>query len=112
MSLPGGLALTTFATVHTTQLHAEDALHLAQNLRVGNGFATLVVLNHRRLLVDLHRKVLLSHTFGLARLANCLSDRGRHFAGRSHIILTVQLSNALVIRALMALVMTCSNFIG
>lgn len=43
----------------TPKLHFKNPLELAQNLRVGDGLAGFVVLQHGRFLVDLLRQVLL-----------------------------------------------------
>ncbi len=43
------------ANVLAAQLEADHALNLGKNLRVGNGAALLVVVDDRRLLVDLLR---------------------------------------------------------
>ena len=95
-----------FATARTTQLHAENAFHLRQNLRMRNGLAAFILLDDRRLLVDANSQVLLRHTLGLTGLTNNLTHRGRHPTRRRHIIFTVQLGNTLVIRALVTFIVT------
>mmetsp|Transcript_21434 Transcript_21434/g.75447 ORF Transcript_21434/g.75447 Transcript_21434/m.75447 type:complete len:321 (+) Transcript_21434:217-1179(+) len=50
------------------QLDAERALHLADDDVVGDGLAALVQVDHRRLLVDAVRQILLLPALGRARL--------------------------------------------
>jgi hypothetical protein len=57
---------------HTTQFHAQCSFQLAEDLGIRDGFAGLVVLDDRRLLVDLLCEIflreLLLHTGGLNSL--------------------------------------------
>ena len=97
------------ANVLTAQFNAQDALHFAENLRMRNSLATLILLDDRGLFVNAHSQVLLRHGLGLARLSNNLADGRRHPRRRRNIIRAIQLGNALVIGALMTLIMACGN---
>ena len=105
MSLPVQLEKSTSIT-RTTQLHAENALHLSENLGVRDSFATLIFSNDIRLLIDPGTELLLGEALRLAALTNSLADSWRNLRRRSNLIFAVQLRNALVVGALMAFVGT------
>ena len=58
--------------IPTPEFHAQDALHLAKDLGIGDSLASLVILEYGRFLVDLLRNVFLGkleiHTGVLDRL--------------------------------------------
>ena len=61
--------------LRTAQLYSKDTLELGENLRIGDSFSRLVILQHGRLFVYLLSDVLLRkfplHTCGLHRLYVC-----------------------------------------
>jgi hypothetical protein len=67
--------------IPTSEFHAQDTLHLAKDLGIGDSLAGLVILEYGGFLVDLLSEVLLRqleiHSGLLHRLSNVLKIAGR-----------------------------------
>lgn len=84
--------------VLTAQFNTKHALHLSEDLRVGNSTTRFVVGHDVGLLADTGAQVLLRHTLSLTALADELADAGGNASRGKYLVFAVQLGNVLVIR--------------
>uniref|UniRef100_A0A6B0UYB5 Putative secreted protein n=1 Tax=Ixodes ricinus TaxID=34613 RepID=A0A6B0UYB5_IXORI len=51
-----------------TQLHSNDSFNLSQDLLIGDGFPTFIIVDHLRLLIDFSGQIFLRQVLGLPAL--------------------------------------------